>query len=432
MEYVLIVFLGIILIVEYLLKRTIFTDVFWVVYPTGVIYILNNLLFYKFGYYKINCYLLLLFCIGVCFFYSGVLLNRYRIGESKIIRVCSAKFSFNEENLKVKYIYNFVLFVLIWRFGLLLRYIFKYGFFYLYEDDFMNMNMKGALAHLNVCLYFCVPILLYRGIKERNKKYIFLALCAVVSFFLTFIKYHVIVLSLCIFFYFGFKNTRMFKRCIFLLALFIIGAFVFNYYLGFIFQHWGANSLEFYLKHLWTYIAGGSINMNLLLKKNILFDKSDLLISMLLSLPNMFLNKLAGIKIMPRHELLSESFYYQISKAGDISNVTSTMGYIYGNGNIVMFLISYFIWGIISSYIYENIRKNEISCAWACCYFSFCVLSFFGLYFGMSIIWELLILSHVCLPLFRKGRKKLKYFRKEKYEIFSLTDHTQKSGQKYF
>lgn len=50
----------------------------------------------------------------------------------------------------------------------------------------------------------------------------------------------------------------------------------------------------------------------------------------------------------------------------------------------------------------------------------------------MSIIWELLILSHVCLPLFRKGRKNLKYFRKEKYEIFSLTDHTQKSGQKYF
>lgn len=367
------------------------------------IVLINNLFAVKYGFFLIKNETIFVLIGGVSLFFVGIVIENF-FNQAKYNRkigniqnsVLNGEIQFNKEILLNDNQWKFVLIycsvVVIISLGRIALDYTRYGLTYLTDDDLTNIKSTGLVAHLLISVYVLAPVLLHQRLVTGKKKYSIVYVLILLTAFLSFVKYHVISILLFSYFYITVKNPKYRKRAFIILLAFIVVAFFSNYILGFmvrsIYIGNEAGTIPYLIKHLWTYISGGTINFNLIINNlQVDYDGSDFLISFLYPIGNMFYHRFIGLDIAnPCSIPYIETMYPKVAN-DKWSNVLCSMGYIYGNGNLFWFSIIMILWGFITSYMYKLMKTtnktNVLLCC--CCYFSYNVLSFFGHYWGATV-----------------------------------------------
>ena len=380
--------------------------------PYVILVALNNLLITKLGFYQIDDdVLVMLLAAFLLFFIGGLPFN-----AGKIYHVREAD---NIEKLGMYDIgmMNGILY-LIGIIGLAkIAILYFQGSFSAENIDAAEGVMgNGIVGHLLLASYSILPIVFLYWTYNRKIKYLLGILMIFVITFASLVKYNIIGLFVSVFIFILLYRKSLLKRAVLILVATTIAIFFGNYALTFFIK--GASSAvsySFYLGHLWTYMSGSLIYDNYIFTKGLAVGLGTgyKLMTFLCALPNMFLNKFAGITLFPhtrKNDLLTSSF-------GETSNVTDAIGYLFpskGNWSEIFFwAITIFVLGLLFALIYrKNTRKSNkynTFIANFLCYFVF--FSFFGTFYINSSPWEILVYSAIIPNLFYGRKVKIKWRR---------------------
>ena len=171
---------------------------------------------------------------------------------------------------------------------------------------------------------------------------------------------------------------------------------------------------NFYINHMWKYIAGGTINFSNVsdyVVKGQELSLIEWLFSMVLSFPAMILSRFLGVVFNRYHySTLLPLFFVGMEKLEEQSNVVSLLGAAFAQTNAVSFLIFMFFWGILVQWIFRRAQKNVSirSKLIASIFLAYNMLSFFSSFFELSMPWETIVLAYlIFIPLnIRFARKK--------------------------
>ncbi len=407
MEWFLILIFICIIVLIYIFKKSIFDVNILIMGPYILIIVINNWIATNFGYQEILPEVIIIIASAVLFFYFGTI-----VGGSLIQKIGIRRRKFKQCSiLNMKRIEYYVVFVLVIRFfDLVYKYIVN-GFNFMISNDFEAMQMTGIVAHLFLSIYPLLAVLFYKGLKGKNKTYIVLVCLGVLLTFASFIKYHTISLVLIIYLYTSIKDKKYLLKGARLVMIGIIAIFVLNYFVSFVLRSLDVDN-SFYIYHLWTYIAGGSINFNWLVQGGVSnkYDIIDLLIKIFMAFPNMFINKITGISIIGND--VGMGFQNICASNSGMSflrsNVINTIAQVYAINNKLLFVIIMYCWGFMSEFIFNlgMRRKEESYKLFAATFISFNLLSFFANYFALSVPMELLIWSCFITRIFKVKNKR--------------------------
>ncbi|WP_164667662.1 DUF6337 family protein [Virgibacillus doumboii] len=375
---------------------------FLVMGPFVILIVINNWFAARYGFYTINNDVITITAFVIILFYTGSLFCRFILGQSIV------KQSINKDyQLNIKLIKVYVVIVLLLRLVELLIKFFTGGLAYMTSNDFETMRLNGPIGHLFISAYPLLAVLFYNGLKEKNKINILIVSLGIFLAFLSFTKYHVISMVLLIYLYISFKNKVYFLKGGIITLVSVIALFILGYLGSFLIKDSNVDAL-FYPYHTWGYIAGGTINFNLITTQGLSgYNIIDWLINSFMALPNMFINYFYGHSINPEYiELGFRQIGNYYGQSPISSNVVNFIGLTYALENILLFILIMFLLGFISEFIFNLAvyRKEENLKLFASVFMTFCLLLFFGNYFSLSMTWELLIYSFLLPGLFKKRR----------------------------
>ena len=374
--------------------------------PYIVIVIINNLIIYKFGFYKINDeVLILLSCVFIIIF-LGTIPFKFSIDNHTDQNNINILKSYNIKAIKrFLYIVSFL--------GLSKALIlYKQGILFNADNDFEGIMGTGPIAHMLLASYSVLPIYFLNWTYNRKLKEIIPVILILLVAFSTMIKYNTIGPIISLFIFVCIYRKNILKKAILSFAIIILLIFIANYAIGFALLGIKVET-TFYLVHFWKYFAGSLINDNYIFSSGInvgigIFDK---LLIFLFALPNMFINKITGTTFYSYEMLPWEA--QSVSNLGEVSNVIDVFGFLYPSkgdfGEIIWFAIIIFIVSILFSYIYIKATsiRNSFSPFIAIMLTYFVALDFYSPFFVLAGPWEILIWSLIIPSLF-KVRKKSK------------------------
>ena len=406
-----------VLVCEYILmlmfnkktQNTIIDAFFLVVSPYVFIITINNLLMGGIGFYKVSNQVIWIHAIAIFFFFMGTFLG-WHLGNNYKLKSYYKK----TDLLSV----NSVVLIFISSISILIilldiyRLCAQYGIVgMLKQGDTVD---RGYIAsHLMILL---TPLMiLMMDFYFETKKIIYILFCTIMLslIFLTFIKYHIISAVLSIFIYVVLTRPQYVKKIGISSLVFVLGAFALNYMINFKVNKMQVND-NFYINHMWKYIAGGTINFsnvsNYVVKGQEL-SLVEWLFSMVLSFPAMILSRFLGVVFNRYHySTLLPLFFVGMEKLEEQSNVVSLLGAAFAQTNAVSFLIFMFFWGILVQWIFRRAQKNVSirSKLIASIFLAYNMLSFFSSFFELSMPWETMVLAYlIFIPLnIRFARKK--------------------------
>ncbi len=386
--------------------------------PYVVILLINNHIATKFYFKEINSDTQWMIFLGIIFFFIGsvfcilTISNRFKKNNNKEI---------NTNKILVEKTVPYVIIVLLIRSAQLLKYYFNYGLHGMIENDFKMFVSRGPVSHLMLSVFPLMMLYFYHWLKnKKDKKYLILFLIYAIYSFIETEKAQIISLVLSTYIYCSLKDKKYFKRGLFLIFPLIGIVFITNYASKFILQGFVENvEGTYYVYRLWTYIAGGIINSNLITSSSsqVITNGFDYIWDIIFAFPDMIINKFFGIKMggqvaenlpylssFPSVTTISSGFEAQEG------NVVSTMTMAYGNGNILAFGIFSILWGFISECIFLNIHfnNNDRKNIFFCCYITFSILSFFGSYYTTTSFMERFIWCFIIGIVFNNNFK-IKY-----------------------
>lgn len=388
------------LILNYFSRKSVFDSFVLVIGPYIGIVILNNTIFLNFDFYRVSDLTILIYCVSMLAYYIGSFISHYISNHANFF-IDRSNTMIEKKKINYNAIYCYVYFCIIVRIlDLAIKFI-QHGFTTMFSNDMSLFKTEGISAHLMIGITPLCAILMYHWMNTKKKKYLYLVIFSVLVKFLSFTKYDVISILLVIAIYITLNNKGLVKKIMIPTLFLIVIFFVSNYFVGFVMRGFSVNN-SFYLNHMWSYIAGGTLNLE---NVSTYFGGNKLpllswLFMLLSSFPNMFSYKLIGIPISSYvFETVLPAFKIGMTQT---SNVISIIGTIYVHTEWLQFILVIFIWGFITEYLYNKAKYsyNEGYRVTISVYIAFCVLSFFGCFFALSAPWEMMIQGYLLLSFF--------------------------------
>lgn len=257
---------------------------------------------------------------------------------------------------------------------------------YFGTDGYHGIMTGGLYIHLMLSLFPLVPILLEKAIfnKKKNIIVIIFVILFIGEVFLTYTKYHVIMLVIATMLYIISQHPKTTPYVAGALVLIPILLFSLNYLLNFT-ANGNTLSRDYLTGHLLNYLTGG-VNYSTISTtwKNSL-DFFEVLGSFVMPFPNLFINLVFGINICPPIDIP----YIILSTLGERGNVINFITFVFGSswlGGFVFFIGL----GMIATNIVGKKRENSMLKIYL---LTILALSFFSSYLQLVVPWEVFIWS---------------------------------------
>lgn len=385
-----IVILGIIF-VNYKLNKNIINPFTILTLPYVIIIPANNMVFSKYGFYEVNEEVIYMLLLGCAMFFIGTLItyqqNKIRIGRH------------NDEstnnNIALNYrmkgllVYYLICETIV---GIRLINIIRSGGIIALSTN-EGLLLTGLSGHILLTIFPLNGVMLYHWLKNKKEwLYLVASVMCVIFYFLTFVKYHVIGLVICMYLTLAYQERKYLKKGAIFLVGIVVLLFVSNYYIGFFYRGVSEQiTRTFYVNHFWKYIAGG------LIYDNKIFDGGVYHVSVIyrigtiiFALPNMFFNKIFGTTVCPVQPIPAVI----VASNNEVTNVLDGIGYLYPSPNDIfgyfVFCIFFIIFGAISMklFVRARSRRHEFPFAYVSFVTYFLFLSFFASYGKLETPWE--------------------------------------------
>ena len=364
--------------------------------PYVVIVFFNNYFIYKLGFYKVSDDVILMLLMAFVAFFLGTLIFNPKMpsySESK-----------SKEILQRYDIRKIRIFLYIVGLLGLLEAIYYYRSGVIFNDnvDSEGVMGNGPMGHLLLSSYSVLPIYFLNWTYSKKKVDLIPILLIILVAFSSLIKYNVLGPIITLFIFISIYKQTLLKKAGIVLVLCVFLLFVCNYALGFAIAGSDVDPV-FYLGHFWAYFAGSTIYDNYIFTSGIRVDVDIFykLMTFFFALPNMFL-----LKLYDKTFFVHKGQGMQpISDFAESSNIVDVIGYLYPSKgdvfDIVLFLIVIFLTGVLFSFIYKSILRNN-SCfntfiANFLTYFVF--LCFYAPFFVLPAPWEICVWA-IFLPFF--------------------------------
>lgn len=387
-----------------------------VICPYIVILFLNNTIGVKLGFIRIDDNTCSMLIYGTLSFATGTIFAEYifnridKVRDNKSVKreygpLCS---------IRIKPALYFTYIVIILRILQLALKFSKYGFEGMVSNDYEQFIARGPVGHLLISVFPLMPVFFFYWLKNKRKiEYLIPYIVYLILAFVETEKAQSISLVIATFLFCIFVDTSYLWKGI--VALFILVAILFagNYMVKFTIA--GAVSgipVKYYLSRIWTYIAGGLINTNLVTNtEGIRVNALDYLVQVFFAFFNMISNRLLdfriGLNVGDYLPYIKDFPYVTVMRTGftaQTSNVVSTMTMMYGNGDLIAFLPVCTFWGIFCESFIQKMKynKTEFSVMLGCCAITFGVISFFASYYTIASFTERLIYCLIWGIIFNK------------------------------
>lgn len=399
MEYLLLFIFICITIYEYQKKGRWTNALIFTLWPYVGITFLNNTVFCRMGYFKVNNNVMLLLMLSLIPLYFGILSRRCLFTQehknSELIKEYSS-IDLVEKNIGLIEMWFFICCII--RAGQLFLLYRKYGIVTISQSDFSEFGLHGIASHLFLTVYPIAAFLFYYAIKKKRSWPMILYIIGMLVAAASFIKYHAIFYALFTFIYCILKDSSLARKLIIMVTACIVALFIGNYIIGFALRNITNYGLNDYFIKLWDYIGGSMINGNVCLEeyKTSNYTVSNILFSSLTPVLNMFATKIVGASL--NTTMLTMGFR-KISSMGTTSNVMGLLLCNLYTGSIVFYVIYIIIWGFVIEGILLKIdnKANDKNLPFYSMFLTVSLMTFFANYFELSAIWELLFWSY-CIP----------------------------------
>lgn len=398
-----------VLVIKKLANFSIFDGFFFVMSPFVFIILLNNVFFYKIGFFLIPTEIINLHTLAVALFGFGSLIVDMR---RQMIKVQPLFHEYQTPNLHLPSLCLIAIgSILVVLLDIVLR-VRSYGLANVLATA-EGTEQGSIAAHLTLLLN-PLSVLLFDYYCEKKKKVcLFLWALALACVFATFIKYHIISAVLTLAIYIIIRRPALVKKVIVIAGIGIVLFFVLNYAIGFNVRDIEVET-SFYLKHLWKYLVGGTGNITNLQTYLAGYDVElsfwDWLLAIFTSFWDMFTLKFFGVEISD-YQFSTVLPYFPLNVAGDeTSNVISFLGAVYLHTGLLGFMFFTVLWGILVQAVYSIAKESRslASILPASVFLAYNMLSFFSCYWELSNPMETIILAFVLFFFLPKERKKKK------------------------
>lgn len=347
------------------------------VWPFVIVIFLALFMGPLFGFKRINENEIWIIILGIFSFFVGEILwnivLRKKTRNFKINRV-----QYSDRFLRIANNYlEYVVIILALRYVIIFRSI---GFSTYFATDGGNEIMtKGIYIHLMLSLFPLIPVLFDKGMFDKNKKTLLFVGIFIVEVFLTYTKYHVIMLLIATMFYIITFRPKALPFVCTALVVIPIMAFSLNYFLNFR-ANGNILSSKYLAGHLMNYLIGGvsysSVSNSWLHN----LDFWNLVGSFVMPFPNLFIRMILGFSVCPPIEIP----FITLSSFGERGNVVNFITLVLGGskiGGVIFFLIL----GMIASGIIGRKKENSMLKVY---FLAVIFLSFFSAYLGLIVPWE--------------------------------------------
>lgn len=400
---------------DYLVFSKRFTAFHMVILPYLLITLINNTLGVWMGFYRITDNTMFMVLVGGLFFFAGNCLVHLAFRDSAPVSRADIS-GIDRDILSVDRIRWYVILVLSLRFLQLLLIFARNGIDRVIANDFELLLTKGAMGHLMISVFPLIPILFYHWLIERKKIIdLFLTGLYFIMVFIETEKAQVLTITIAVFLYCVLKNRKYLKKGLLIMGSMIALLFMGNYAMKFIMQGvYDSVGKDYYFYRFWSYIAGSLINSRVITDSALRIPSNGFsyLADVFLSVPNLFAAKLLGHEIgpdvraaMPYMKGFLRVTKYTYGYKKQTGNVITTMTYIFGNGNWIIFALVVTFWGILAEFVMYRMYSSgrDISITTCCCFMAFSMVSFFGSYYTSASFTERLIYCGLWAVVFNKN-----------------------------
>ena len=312
-------------------SSTAFSSFLMIIGPYVLIILINNLIAIRFGFYSVSESSIIVTMISFPSFLSGAAIVAIagRKKQRVVEKIDTDMRTMPDNFYSIANMFSFVIGISCF-IAILLR--------LLSVSDIRVANLEilrldGPLAHGLIAARVLVPVLLEQGFRKKKKFYFVTSVIVLLCTFASFTKYHIISQVLYMYVYFFWKNKkRMIVLTIGMIGIVII-LFALNYLIDFISKgmSYDVYGKDFYVRHLWKYIAGGTINLNNIVNNSsITYSAGDFIIDTFFTYPNMFLRKLGITEVLPSGNFGSATGFMFIGENAT-SNVRSLIATMYNS-----------------------------------------------------------------------------------------------------
>lgn len=397
--------IGILLLVDYFKNRELISPFILLATPYIFVILINNLFAYNFGFYKIDGKVIKMIALGLVSFFIG---TSVIISSKKQLNNRSERLLSCLDKYHIKSMLYFVIFIETINMIRIIYVIINNGMSWILSNE--GYLTSGIGGHLLLILYSLVPILFYYWLCNKTKKiYLFVTILAIILFFTTFVKYHVICFVFVVFLYVVIQDNKYFKQGIIIILVSCISLFILNYLISFIISNvYNDVNNNFYVYHFWKYLAGGLINDNAIFNYNLNSEYSIFyrLSTIIFAYPNMFITGFGGNKVFPPLGIVMSPVCFLYNES---SNVIDFIGYMYpSNGDyfeILMFIVVMLVFGIVVQLLYVKFKKSSLNIMVCVVLSFFCFYSFYSVYGTLSQTWEILFGSILIPKIFSTNIK---------------------------
>ena len=239
-------------------KQRIYDAFFFVMTPYAVIIALNNLVMVNLGFTKISQTVIWLHVGVMIAFYLGTKLVKCPEKTSGKNNFSSKNTHYTKQFVNILHLYIIICLILVLFDYLSLVRQFGVAGFITSGDKIEHGTLANhATVALNPLGIVCLDVYF----KNKDKFSLFLFVVASLCIFMTFIKYHIMVFLIALFFFWVIHNGRSFKKAGMICLIAVLLFFVANYVISFRTAGESPDGM-FYIKHLWGYLAGGTVNID--------------------------------------------------------------------------------------------------------------------------------------------------------------------------
>lgn len=392
--------------------------------PYLFIILINNLFAVRIGFFPISDSVILMLLCGLLLFHLGTfLMNCTKQGKTLRREIA---FDSNVKRAALLDYYDFrammgyALFVEVIVLIRVLSVSLLNGFGFFSSQQGEGYLLSGPLGHLLLTIYPLIPLIFYKWLNEKKCHYLFIVLCGISLFFLTYVKYHVLCLIGLIFLFVVSQEKQYLIKGAVLLLIIVVAVFVCNYALSFLFLGIkGYYKADFYIGHLWKYIAGSLIHDNVIFTNGIQFEASGLykIANLFFALPNMFIGKIWGVELFKDTGRIA---FTMISTRAEYGNVIDFIGHLFPSdahpGDYIIFMLTMILFGFFMAFgfLKGQANKTRFSICPIVLMTFLCLFSFYAVYGALKVPWEVAVWA-IIMPRFFDGRIKVRIESHSKY-----------------
>lgn len=326
-------------------------------------------------------------------------LNNITIEKTKVLGIVDIS------RINYRIVSRFILIVVFVRLAITVYLFYKGGLGAIAGNDYEGMEIDPITGRLVMCLFPAGWIIAFKLFADKElsiKKrvyYVILCVAVLLVHFLGAVKAHAMIYAVGVFLIAIYCSRKNAFRGLILLVGIVLLMFFGNYALSWLTIDNSVPTLRYTLNHFWKYIAGGTINLGgMIADGSTTYGFTDFWIAIVFAIPNEFLS-LVGIKITGDGRIPYISVFpkvsYNMGSYYERSNVVNLFGRMYGNGNILGFLVNVIVFALVSEWAMKTYRVSTKASTFivAVVVLSYEFVSFFAFYYSSTHFWQMIFYS---------------------------------------